>query len=149
MGPESSLLALPTLLEAAPATAVVMLSMETHPLVARDLLRRGAKGYVSKQAERAELIAAVRSAAAGRTYLDPRVGGALALEHIREYDELTERDIQILRLIALGHTNAEVGARVYLSVRTVEAYRLELQRKLGLSSRAEVVEYVRTRRLLG
>jgi two-component system response regulator NreC len=148
MGRESSLLALGTLLEASPATAIVMLTMETHPLVARDALRRGAKGFVSKQAERAELVAAVRSAAAGTTYLDAKVGGNLALEPQLGHDDLTERDIKILRLVALGHTNAEIGACLYLSVRTIEAYRLELQKRLGLSSRAEVVEFVRTRRLL-
>jgi two-component system response regulator NreC len=148
MGHESSLLALGGLLEASRATAIVMLTMETHPLVARDALRRGAKGFVSKQAERAELVAAVRSAAAGSTYLDPKVGGYLALEPPVGDDDLTERDIEILRLVALGHTNAEIGARLYLSVRTIEAYRLELQKRLGLSTRAGVAEYVRTRRLL-
>jgi two-component system response regulator NreC len=148
MGRESSLLALGRLLEASPGTAIVMLTMETHPLVARDALRRGAKGFVSKQAERAELLAAVRSAAEGSIFLDPKVGARLALEPAVGDDDLTERDIEILRLVALGHTNAEIGARLYLSVRTIEAYRLELQRRLGLSTRAGVVEYVRTRRLL-
>jgi two-component system response regulator NreC len=149
MGGDSSLPALPRLLEASPSTAVVVLTMETHPLVARDALRRGATGYVSKQAERVELVAAVRFAAARTTYLDPRVGAELAIQHADRDAQLTDRDVEILRLVALGHTNAEVAARLYLGVRTVEAYRLEVQKKLALSSRAEVVEYVRTRRLLG
>jgi DNA-binding NarL/FixJ family response regulator len=104
---------------------------------------------VSKQAERVELVAAVRFAAARTTYLDPRLGAELAIQHADQDAQLTDRDVEILRLVALGHTNAEIAARLYLSVRTVEAYRLEIQKKLALSSRAEVVEYVRTRRLLG
>ena len=145
---ESSLPALRRLLEASPATAIVVLTMETHPLVARDALRRGASGYVSKQADRADLVAAVRSAAARKTYLDPSIGAALAVEHAGE-DQLTDREVELLRLVALGHTNAEIAACLYLSVRTVEVYRQELQKRLGLSSRAAVVEYARTRRLLG
>jgi two-component system response regulator NreC len=146
---DSSLPALRRLLDASPSTAIVVLTMETHPLVARDALRRGAMGYVSKQTEPFELVAAVRSAAARMTYLDPRIGAELAAMGSGSYDELTDRDVEILRLVALGHTNAEVAERLYLSVRTVEAYRLEVQKRLSLSSRAEVVEYVRTRRLLG
>jgi two-component system response regulator NreC len=146
---ESSLPALARLLEASPSTGIVVLTMETHPLVARDALRRGALGYVSKRADRVELVAAVRAAAARMTYLDPRIGAELAATKTADYDELTDRDVEILRLVALGHTNVEIAERLYLSVRTVEAYRLELQKRLGLSRRAEVVTYVRTRRLLG
>jgi two-component system response regulator NreC len=146
---DSSLPALARLLEASPSTAIVVLTMETHPLVARDALRRGALGYISKRADRVELVAAVRAAAAQMTYLDPRIGAELAATATADYDELTDRDVEILRLVALGHTNVEIAERLYLSVRTIEAYRLELQKRLGLSSRAEVVGYVRTRRLLG
>jgi two-component system, NarL family, response regulator NreC len=146
---ESSLPALRGLLEASPSTAIVVLTMEAHPLVARDALRRGATGYVSKRAERAELVTAVRCGAARRTYLDPSIGAELAVQHVGEDEELTDRDVEILRLVALGHTNAEIAGQLYLSVRTVEAYRLEVQKRLALSSRADVVEYVRTRRLIG
>jgi two-component system response regulator NreC len=146
---DSSLPALPRVSDASPSTAIVVLTMEMHPLVARDALRRGATGYVSKRAERAELLEAVRSAAAHTTYLDPRIGAELAIKDTDGDADLTDRDVEILRLVALGHTNAEIASRLYLSVRTIEAYRLEAQKKLGLSSRAEVAAFVRTRRLIG
>jgi two-component system response regulator NreC len=149
MGHDSSLPALQALRAASASTAIVMLTVEADPVVARDTLRRGASGYVAKVAQTVELITAIRSAAAGEIYLDPRLGAQLAVEHPGESDELTQRDIEILRLVALGHTNAEIAERVFLSVRTVEAYRLELQKRLSLSSRAEVVQYTRARRLVG
>jgi two-component system response regulator NreC len=149
MDHDSSVPALPMLHRASPSTAIVVLTMETHPLVAREALRRGAAGYVAKHVGDAELIAAVRAAAEGRTYLDPQLGARLAVEPWGEPDELSERDIEILRLVALGHTNPEIAKVMYLSVRTVEAYRLDIQRRLGLSRRAKVVDYVRAHRLIG
>ena len=149
MGHESSLPRLAALRRASPSTAIVVLTMEMNALVASDAIRRGAAGYVPKNANSTELVDAIRCAATGGTYLDPQLGARLAIEHAAESDVLGERDIEILRLLALGHTSAEIAARLYLSVRTVETRRRELQNRLGLTTRAEVVQYVRERRLSG
>lgn len=147
MGHESSLAALPALREASPSTAIVVLTVEADPVVARETIRRGATGYLGKNTEEEKLIEAVRSAAAGRGYLDPDIGARLGRVHSDAFEELAERDIEILGLLALGHTNSEIAARLYLSVRTVEGYSLELRTKLGLSTRAQVAAYVRAHRL--
>ena len=97
-----------------------------------------------KEAADAELVEAVRRAAAGEVYLNPRLGAQLAAappEPAGPPDDLTEREVEILRLIALGHTNAEIGGQLYLSVRTVESHRAHIQQKLRRSSRAELVRY--------
>lgn len=139
----SSLEAIPLLLEENPETAVVVLTMQDEPAFARQALQAGARGYVLKEAADAELIEAVHRAAAGETYLNPRLGARLASEPVTgRPDELSEREVDVLRLIALGHTNAEIAEQLSLSVRTVETHRAHIQQKLRLSSRAELVRYV-------
>jgi two-component system response regulator NreC len=99
---------------------------------------------VLKEAADDELVEAVRRAAAGDTYLNPRLGAALAAAPPKPAgppDDLTEREVEILKLIALGHTNVEIGEQLYLSVRTVESHRAHIQQKLRRSSRAELVRY--------
>jgi two-component system response regulator NreC len=87
-------------------------------------------------------VEAVRSAAAGDTYLQPALGARLAAgEAGADGDELSDRERDVLRLIALGHTNAEVAEQLYISIRTVESHRAHIQQKLSLSSRAELVRY--------
>jgi len=135
---------LPAIPELAAATAVVVLTMQDDPAFAREALQSGAKGYVLKEAADAELVEAVRAAAAGRTYLNPRLGARIAAtppEPSGPPDGLTEREVEILRLIALGHTNTEIAERLYLSVRTVESHRSHIQQKLGRTTRAELVQY--------
>jgi two-component system response regulator NreC len=135
---------LPAIPELAAATAVVVLTMQEDPAFAREALRSGAKGYVLKEAADAELVEAVRAAAAGRTYLNPGLGARIAAtppEPSGPPDGLTEREVEILRLIALGHTNTEIAERLYLSVRTVESHRSHIQQKLGRTTRAELVQY--------
>ncbi len=100
-----------------------------------------------KEAAQAELIQAVRLAAAGRTYLSPELGARLAAEvpgapH-GPPDAFSPRELEVLRLIALGHTNAEVATQLYLSVRTVESHRARIQQKTQRSSRAALVAYTR------
>lgn len=139
----SSLEAIPLILAENPETAVVVLTMQDEPAFARQALQAGARGYVLKEAADAELIEAVRRAAAGETYLNPRLGARLASEPVTgRPDELSEREVDVLRLIALGHTNAEIAEQLSLSVRTVETHRAHIQQKLRLSSRAELVRYV-------
>jgi two-component system response regulator NreC len=147
----SSLDILPTLANDVPATRVVILTMQEDPQFARRALAGGAAAYVLKEAADAELVEAVRRAAAGEVYLNPRLGAQLAAapaEPAGPPDDLTEREVEILRLIALGHTNAEIGGQLYLSVRTVESHRAHIQQKLRLSSRAQLVRYALDRGLL-
>jgi two-component system response regulator NreC len=147
----SSLDILPSLAADASATRVVILTMQEDPQFARQALAAGAAAYVLKEAADAELVEAVRRAAAGEVYLNPRLGAQLAAapaEPAQAPDDLTEREVEILRLIALGHTNAEIGGQLYLSVRTVESHRAHIQQKLRLSSRAELVRYALDRGLL-
>jgi two-component system response regulator NreC len=140
---ESSLDAMPRLREEFPDTQIVVLTMQDDPAFAREAMRAGAIGYVLKEAADAELVEAVRLAARGQTYLHPQLGARLAAapDDIGPRADLTEREIEVLRLIALGHTNSEVAKRLYLSVRTVESHRAHIQQKLGLSTRAELVGY--------
>jgi two-component system, NarL family, response regulator NreC len=142
---------LPAIPELAQQTAVVVLTMQNDPAFARRALQQGARGYVLKEAADAELVQAVRAAADGRTYLNPELGARMAAappEPSGPPDDLTEREVEILKLIALGHTNAEIGERLYLSVRTVESHRAHIQHKTRRSTRAELVSYVREHSLL-
>lgn len=143
-GASSSLEAMPRLAEASPGTRIVVLTMQEDPQFARVALRSGALGYVLKEAADAELVEAIRRAARGETYLHPRLGAALAAappENAGRPDDLSEREAGVLRLIALGHTNGEIGEQLFLSIRTVESHRAHIQQKLGVSSRAELVRY--------
>jgi two-component system response regulator NreC len=140
----SSLEAIPTLREQAPMTAIVVLTMQNDPSFARQALQSGALGFVLKEAADDELLGAIRLAAEGETYLNPRLGARLAAQPAAPAgppDDLSERELEVLKLIALGHTNAEIAGRLYLSVRTVESHRAHIQQKTRLSSRAELVRY--------
>ncbi len=145
----SSLEAIPVLREEAPDTQIVVLTMQEEPAFARHALGAGALGYVLKEAADDELVQAVRRAAAGATYMNPRLGARLASESPPgPPDDLSEREVDVLRLIALGHTNAEIAEQLFLSVRTVETHRAHIQQKLCLSSRAELVRYALERGLM-
>jgi two-component system, NarL family, response regulator NreC len=127
-----------------PSTHVVILTMQEDPEFARRALRAGAAGYVLKEAADDELVDAVRRVAEGGTYLNPRLGALLAAappEPSGPPDDLTPREVEVLRLIALGHTNAEIAQELFLSVRTVESHRAHIQQKLNRSTRAELVRY--------
>ena len=140
----SSLEAIPKVAEISPGTSVVVLTMQEDPAFAREALRAGARGYVLKQSAGAELVQAIRAAAGGGTWLNPDLGARMAAAPdgpTGTLAELSEREIEVLRLIALGHTNGEIAEQLYLSVRTVETHRARIQQKLGVSSRAELVRY--------
>jgi len=142
----SSIPAIPRLRQQIPGTRIVILTMHTAPSLARDALRAGATGFVLKEAAETELIDAIRAVAAGRTYLDPELGAQLAAERPdgpARPDDLSARELEVLELIALGHTNGEIAARLYLSVRTVESHRAHIQQKTRRFSRAELVAYAR------
>jgi len=145
----SSLEAIPEIRSNNPDTQIVVLTMQQEPAFARHALSAGAIGYVLKEAADDELVEAVRRAARGESYLNPRLGARLAAEPTPgPPDDLSEREVDVLTLIALGHTNAEIAERLYLSVRTVETHRAHIQQKLNLSSRAELVAYALKRGLI-
>jgi two-component system, NarL family, response regulator NreC len=147
----SSLAAIPRMLQASPRTAIVVLTMEDEPRFAREALRAGALGFVLKEAADAELVAAVRAAAQGLRYLNPQLGGLIAAAPETPPgppDNLTDREVEVLKLVALGHTNAEISERLYLSVRTVESHRAHIQQKARRTTRAELVSYAREHGLL-
>ena len=147
----SSLPSIPRLREAAPETQIVVLTMQNDPAFAREALRAGAIGYVLKEAADSELVRAVHLAADGRTYLSPELGARLAAEPPTSEgppDDLSARELEVLRLIALGHTNSEIASRLYLSVRTVESHRAHIQQKTRRTTRAELVAYARENGLL-
>jgi two-component system response regulator NreC len=144
--------AIPRVQEVSPDTRVVVLTMQEDPEFARRALRAGAAGYVLKEAADGELVDAIRRVADGATYLNPRLGAVLAAappEPSGPPDDLTEREVEVLRLIALGHTNTEIAHELHLSVRTVESHRAHIQQKLGRSTRAELVRYALDHELVG
>jgi len=140
----SSLEAIPALRESTPETAIVVLTMQDDPAYAREALQGGALGFVLKEAADEELLEAVKLAARGDLYLNPRLGARLAAQPPAPAgppDGLSDRELEVLRLIALGHTNVEIGERLYLSTRTVETHRAHIQQKTRASTRAELVRY--------
>jgi two-component system response regulator NreC len=143
-----SLQAVPELTEVSPETRVVVLTMQSEPVFAREAMQSGVLGYILKEAADSELVKAVRRAADGKTYLQPELGAKLAAEPSGRPDDLSDRELEILRLIALGHTNAEIADRLFLSVRTVESHRSHIQQKLRLAKRSELVRYALERGLL-
>jgi two-component system response regulator NreC len=146
---EPSLQAIPEICAESPATRIVVLTMQHEPAFAREALGAGALGYVLKDAADEELVEAVRRAAAGESYLNPRLGARIAAEPPPgPPDDLSEREVDVLRMIALGHTNTEIAEQLYLSVRTVETHRAHIQQKLRRSSRAELVQYALERGLV-
>jgi len=131
----------PMLREEVPDTAIVVLTMQADPLRARELLRAGASGYVLKQAAERQLTAAIRTAAGGGSYIDPQLGGEVAQLGADPLEQLGDRDRELLRLLALGHTNREIGEQLFLSVRAVEVNRAKLLEKLGLETRPDLVRF--------
>ena len=139
-----SLDVLPQVRRDTPGTSVVVLTREADPELARAALGAGAAAYVLKEAADGELVDAIKRAAAGGAYLDPTLGAVLAATPPEPHgvaDDLTERELEVLRLIALGNTNSEIAETLCLSVRTVESHRGHIQAKTGRSTRAELVAY--------
>jgi len=141
-------------LEASPATRVLVLTAHDDVAYLRKAFEAGARGYLVKEAADLELILAVRQVAAGNEYVHPRLGAALlsataATRPGGPGGELSEREIDVLRLVTLGYTNTEIAAQLYVSVRTVETHRAHLHQKLGIKARADLVRYARDAGILG
>jgi two-component system response regulator NreC len=141
----SGLAAIPSIREQSPDTEIVVLTMQDETAFAREALQAGVLGYILKEAASDELVKAVRMAAEGRTYLQPELGARLAAV---TPDDLSERELEVLRLIALGHTNNEIAEQLFLSVRTVESHRAHIQQKLTMTTRSELVRYAIERGLI-
>jgi two-component system response regulator NreC len=145
--------AIPEILEASPKTNVLALSMQDDPSYVRHAFAAGAKGYVLKEAADDELLAAVREVANGGNYVDHQLGSRLAAYDAsamaaKEADPLSEREREVLRLLALGYTNQEISKQLYISVRTAETHRARIMQKLRLTTRAELVHVAIERGLL-
>ena len=145
---EPSLASIPKVHESSPDTAVVVLTMQDDPAFAKEAFRLGAKAFVVKHAAGAELVDAIRSAARGETYINPQLGARLAATPEGPPGGLTPREIDVLRLVAAGHTNPEIAEKLVISIRTVETHRAAIHRKLNTNSRAEVVAFARDHGLL-
>ena len=150
---ESGIEVLPNLLKESPDTNVLVLSMQDDPSYVREAFAAGASGYVLKEAADAEVVAAVREIAGGGRYVHPALGARMVAADAQERaaaeaDPLSERERDVLRLLALGHTNQEIAEQLYLSVRTAESHRAHIMQKLRLSTRAELVRYALSHGLL-
>jgi len=146
MPDQSGLEAIPTLLHEHPETKILVLSMQDDPRYVREAFGAGASGYVLKEAADAEVVAAIREVAGGGRYVHPVLGARLVEAETAEArraadDPLSDREREVLRLLALGHTNQEISTQLYISVRTAETHRAHIMQKLRLSSRAELVRY--------
>jgi len=153
MPERSGLDALPQLKHEHPGVKVVVLSMQDDPQYVREAFAAGAGGYVLKEAADAELVAAVREVARGGRYVHPELGARLVAAEAEaarraEEDPLSEREREVLRLLALGYTNKEIAKRLYISVRTAETHRSHIMQKLRLQTRAELVQYALAQGLL-
>jgi two-component system response regulator NreC len=143
---ESGIEALPNLLKESPETRVLVLSMQDDPSYVRKAFAAGASGYVLKEAADEEVVAAVREIASGGRYVHPALGARMVAAEAEERaaaeaDPLSEREREVLRLLALGHTNQEISKLLFISVRTAETHRAHIMQKLRISTRAELVRY--------
>lgn len=144
---------IPTLHQNVPEAKVLVLSMQDDPRYLREAFEAGASGYVLKEAADTEVVDAVRAVAAGERYVHPVLGARLIEAEAEERrraqeDPLSDREREVLRLLALGHTNQEIAKELFISVRTAETHRAHIMQKLGLSSRAELVRYALSHGLL-
>lgn len=140
-------------LKEAPDAKVLVLSMEDDPRYVREAFAAGASGYVLKEAADADLVTALRQVAAGERYVHPALGARMAAAEAEaaaraDADPLSEREREVLRLLALGHTNQEIAQMLFISVRTAETHRAHIMQKLRLNTRAELVRYALAEGLL-
>jgi DNA-binding NarL/FixJ family response regulator len=149
MGGGGGLKAQEQIAKAAPQTKVLILSMHSDPAFVRTAMLAGAAGYVSKKTAHTELLKALRTIRAGKRYIDSAVSDGLLPEAPGKGPALSQREKQVLLLIASGHSYQEIADRIFISVKTVETYRARLMEKLELKSRAELVQYAINSGLLG
>ena len=153
MQDQSGISVVPQLLQERPEAKVLVLSMQDDPRYVREAFEAGARGYVLKEGADGELVGAIREVAGGGRYVHPELGARLvaaetAERRRAEEDPLSDREREVLRLLALGHTNQEIAERLYISVRTAESHRAHIMQKLHLTTRAELVRYALAHGLL-
>lgn len=153
LGDRSGIDVTPDVLKESPATKVLVLSMQDDPRYVREAFAAGASGYVLKEAVDSEVVEAVRTVARGDSYVHPALGARMATADAEaaraaEEDPLSDREREVLRLLALGHTNQEIAKMLYISVRTAETHRAHIMQKLRLGTRAELVRYALAHDLL-
>jgi DNA-binding NarL/FixJ family response regulator len=153
LGDESGIDLTPELLHEQPQARVLVLSMQDDPRYVREAFAAGARGYVLKEAADTELVTAIREIARGGSYVHPALGARMAAADAAaadaaEHDPLSDREREVLRLLALGHTNQEIAKLIYVSVRTAETHRAHIMQKLRLETRAELVRYALAQGLL-
>jgi DNA-binding NarL/FixJ family response regulator len=140
---------IPDVLEVSPTSRVLMLTSNAEPGTVEKALEAGATGYSIKRATDTDLIAAVLAVAAGSSYVHPELGAALASGRKAGTGPLSPRELDVLRLIALGHTNHEIAKQLYISTRTTEMHRASIMRKLHFQTRAQLVNYALANGLIG
>jgi len=150
---ESGLEGVPKLLHEYPQIKVLVLSMQDDPRYVREAFAVGASGYVLKEAADAEVVSAIRQVAGGGRYVNPELGARLVIadseaDQRAQADPLSEREREVLRLLARGYTNQEIAKQLFISVRTAETHRAHVMQKLRLGSRAELVSYALANGLL-
>ncbi|HEX5468712.1 MAG TPA: response regulator transcription factor [Gaiellaceae bacterium] len=153
LGGKSGIEVTPELLHERPEGKILVLSMEDDPRYVREAFAAGASGYVLKEAADSELVSAVREVARGGSYVHPALGARIAAAEAAagqkaEQNPLSERESEVLRLLALGHTNQEIAEMLFISVRTAETHRAHIMQKLRLATRAELVRYALANGLL-
>jgi len=153
MPEQTGLDVLPQLKHENPDAKVLILSMQDEPRYVREAFSAGASGYVLKDAADNEVVAAIREVASGGRYVNPDLGARLVAAdaeaaRMAEEDPLSDREREVLRLLALGHTNQEIAKMLYISVRTAETHRAHIMQKLRLQTRADLVAYAIERGLL-
>jgi DNA-binding NarL/FixJ family response regulator len=147
---KSGVAATPELVRVSPQSKVVAVSSQTAPSSVRAALGAGAAGYVPKRSADGELVSAIRRVAAGEGYVDPDLGAKLVVpDPSPALEPLSDRERDVLQLLALGYTNQEIGKKLYISVRTVDTHRAHIMRKLGLETRAELVQFALANGIIG
>jgi len=141
---------IPELAEVAPEARVLVVSSQAAPSSVRRALSAGAAGYLPKRSSDRELVAAIRLVADGGGYVDPELGAKLVTPNgSPALDPLSERERDIIQLLALGYTNQEIGGKLFISVRTVDTHRAHIMRKLQLGTRAELVMFALANGVIG
>jgi DNA-binding NarL/FixJ family response regulator len=141
---------IPDLLSVAPRARVLVVSSQAAPSSVRRALSAGAAGYLPKRSSERDLVAAIRLVADGSGYVDPELGAKLVNPNgSAALEPLSERERDILHLLALGYTNQEIGKKLFISVRTVDTHRAHIMRKLQLDSRAELVMFALANGVIG
>jgi two-component system response regulator NreC len=142
--------AIPEISRVAPDARVIVISSQTAASSVRRALTAGAAGYLPKRASDRELVAAIQQVSSGSRYVDPEIGATLVVDNVASaLEDLSERERDVLQLLALGYTNQEIGKKLYISVRTVDTHRAHIMRKLQLETRAELVLFALAHGLIG